>query len=565
MQMKNASNPFLLILFVITACNVSEKKNAAQKQSDISVSPAAPTPIPSTVSPSITPIISPVFIPSQAKTAQKANTSLPSNPESVAENKEILENSLIQAAKKDPILFWKDREIAEFYRKNEKKSEYFVLTTDKDLTIQAKEGTQLTIPADAFVDEKGNAPTYPLTIEVKEFYSFTDMILNNLATTSGEMTLETGGMLYVQAIDKFQKNLAIKSGKEITIEMPTKNKKERMELFYGQRSALTGAMNWRVANTQTKAVNWDNFWQGKPTEKGQDCVKNYDLGEIQFTVTEQKGLMGEERGQRLRIAKVPRTLVKKRYDMEDKLNCQYQHRIGYRKCYGNGTKENQAWLGTNMYMDWDKATLVSESKDVFNQKVSRYKTKILASIYQKNYVLHNKKDYYNGGFDSLKWRKDLAFYNKNYTFLSESGEEKKIKLDDLRNQKEDKNAKISSELGNAAANYVLRTKQLGWLNCDRFRNDGNEPLIVKAGGTQNLNFMVLIPSQRSVITGYLINDAFTFNGLSKNEKLKLVGVRYEKGEAEFAVVEVVAGEKYKMEDVPFVSMSYNELEKLLDL
>ncbi|TDP00167.1 energy transducer TonB [Flavobacterium sp. 245] len=132
--------------------------------------------------------------------------------------------------------------LLDFFTKNDKKPQFFLINNQKDTTIVCAEKTKITIKSNSFVSLKtGNEVTGKIKIAVKEYYSISDMILGGLSTTSNGKLLETGGMLHITATSNNEK-CDLKKGKNIEIAFPKKSNKDGMQLFNG---------NW-----QKDQINW---------------------------------------------------------------------------------------------------------------------------------------------------------------------------------------------------------------------------------------------------------------------------------------------------------------------
>ncbi|WP_431244937.1 hypothetical protein ACQ9BO_12465 [Flavobacterium sp. P21] len=174
---------------------------------------------------------------------------LKSNPNASGlktEKKTVLEDSL----KKDSVAvdsskssLAEDRKLlADFFIKNDKKPQFFLINNQKDTTIICAEKTKITIKANSFVFLKtGKEATGKIKISVKEYYAISDMILGGLSTTSNGKLLETGGMLDISATANGEK-CDLKKGTNIEIAFPQKIARDKMRLFYG---------NW-----QKDQINW---------------------------------------------------------------------------------------------------------------------------------------------------------------------------------------------------------------------------------------------------------------------------------------------------------------------
>lgn len=126
----------------------------------------------------------------------------------------------------------------------------FTLPTNGSYTIIAKNGSEVTIPKDAFTDAQGHKiPNKGVIIAIDEALSAADGLTNELVTetTEGNM-LESGGMIKITASFS-SKELFIASGKQLTVDLPSDVIKEGMTVFNGSFSS-DGLVRWN--DTKTK-------------------------------------------------------------------------------------------------------------------------------------------------------------------------------------------------------------------------------------------------------------------------------------------------------------------------
>jgi hypothetical protein len=109
-------------------------------------------------------------------------------------------------------------------------SQYYTIDVAKDNTITCKQGTKLTITANTFETNNKQLVQGIVQVEVKEAYSYTDILANNLHTISNGNLLESGGMVYLK-VTQNNELVTINIHHPIQVEMPTSNKKEGMQLF----------------------------------------------------------------------------------------------------------------------------------------------------------------------------------------------------------------------------------------------------------------------------------------------------------------------------------------------
>jgi hypothetical protein len=144
--------------------------------------------------------------------------------------------------------------LTEFYDYEARKNtQIFNISNKKADYIYGQKGGKLVIPPNAFVCKTDkSAPALPIKLELREAYTFGDMILQNLTTSSGENILQTGGMMYIAATDANGKALELKSGKEITITMPMpQTPLDSMQIFLSDRAGDHNGepTDWVATNT----------------------------------------------------------------------------------------------------------------------------------------------------------------------------------------------------------------------------------------------------------------------------------------------------------------------------
>lgn len=114
---------------------------------------------------------------------------------------------------------------------------------DESRTITATKGTQIAVPAHAFVFEDGTMPKGEIEVRIQEAYEPSDFLLHNLTTMSDGRILQTGGMVCIKARSD-GRELQLAEGTSLTVSLPNGgNFDPDMELFYAQPTT-NGAMNW---------------------------------------------------------------------------------------------------------------------------------------------------------------------------------------------------------------------------------------------------------------------------------------------------------------------------------
>lgn len=120
----------------------------------------------------------------------------------------------------------------------------FKIRNHKDTTITGKEGSQVTIPSNCFLDENKKPYKGEVKMEVKEAITMESIILGNLVTMADGNALESGGMIYIDAKTKDGKTLTLNPNKPLEVSIVAKELKPDMKL-------------WEAENNG-KFINWKN-------------------------------------------------------------------------------------------------------------------------------------------------------------------------------------------------------------------------------------------------------------------------------------------------------------------
>ena len=74
--------------------------------------------------------------------------------------------------------------------------------------------------------------------------------------------------------------------------------------------------------------------------------------------------------------------------------------------------------------------------------------------------------------------------------------------------------------------YMFSSTELGWLNCDRFYNEG-APLVefrVKARATDGSSVSMVFEDRKSIVRGVMMGDEFVFTGVPDDRNIRLIAV-----------------------------------------
>jgi hypothetical protein len=173
---------------------------------------------------------------------------------SCADNKKEKSEPQINASVTTKAEVEKPKQYSAILSKDNIPSEFFKVYANKGITITGKHGTKIHIPKNAFEDEDGNAVNGEIAFELKEIYSAGDMLLGNFTTMSGGKVLQTGGMLYINAVSG-SKKLRLKKGRTIELLMPANKAMTGMTVFKGTQDVVNGSIEWMDTAEKISLMN----------------------------------------------------------------------------------------------------------------------------------------------------------------------------------------------------------------------------------------------------------------------------------------------------------------------
>ena len=119
----------------------------------------------------------------------------------------------------------------------------FLINPERDTTLNGEEGTVIKIKLRSFV-YKGTDIDVAGTVafHLSEYYKLSDIVAAGLSTESNGRILETGGMIFIEALSE-GKQCELKNNSELEIQFPFTERKEGMQLFVGVKRE-EGKIDW---------------------------------------------------------------------------------------------------------------------------------------------------------------------------------------------------------------------------------------------------------------------------------------------------------------------------------
>lgn len=154
-------------------------------------------------------------------------------------------------------------------------SAFVEIDPTKDTIVAFPQGTQIQVPANAFIDAAGNVVTKKVKLELKEFYKRSDMLFAGLTTVGENGLLESDGMVYLNGTAE-GKEISIAADKPLTMAMPTDSFQADMQFFEGEKQA-DGNILWK--NPQ-EFLNTSLMEEGNPshsTSSGEESIEEKEI------------------------------------------------------------------------------------------------------------------------------------------------------------------------------------------------------------------------------------------------------------------------------------------------
>lgn len=388
------------------------------------------------------------------------------------------------------------------------------INSGEDNLVQGNEGTVIFIEKNSLVYENGSYPDTLVQLQIKEYYKNSSIISQPLTTVSDNgKLLKSGGMIRLDA-NADGKVLRLKKGKEIIIHFPKNGSKEIMDMFSGQTDE-SGNIVWKMEKT-SKAKLTQNIvtWYTKydfldsPSLYQLNGDNIYDWIRDNFKLTE----------------------TEKQYFLYKDINLHYT-------VNSNGEFEN-----------------IHFKKEI-RKNISKKYLKIMESAPKcRPYTIKGKP------IDMPGW---LAIgvnvippkYADNKSYLN------KIREKTVQNKGKSINMLSKMELNY----YIFNSKQMGWINCDKFLNDPNPKVNIVVSVADPVDDMLkfVFKDYKSFIAGRFENGAYYFDNIPKDKEITLMVLRYRKGKALVGFKEFIS-DNMTIDNIELREVTIDELNKELE-
>ncbi|MBS1661897.1 MAG: OmpA family protein [Bacteroidetes bacterium] len=392
-------------------------------------------------------------------------------------------------------------DIAVLYQQLATPLQRFCIDGHRDTILRCRQGTIIYIKANSLTPSSG-CEGGCISFNVREDRLYSDMILDDLSTTSDGKLLETQGMLYTEAVDCEGKSLTLQ--KDLVVLMPTDSINPKAGIFKDSRGE-DGIMNW--------------------TKDDSARLSGFTLPDLDLC----KAWLGPNLTDAIK-------------DKEGKRCPLFFCKIG--RLFRRRSEEESATAA--------RFPAASTRADTVRSALSLLTCEQLAQLFRSYGVSDpdalikaiNKPLLDSLGINSLSQLKDtlvrmatkkieLSYLNKNLSF------------DDFKY-------------------YIYNNSRLGWRNIDCF--GGVDPasqvtVKVRLKADRNVACKLVFTGRSLVMPPTRKGDWFEFQRVPRGEKAIAVAIKYEDGQPFLAMKEIVVGEE--VVDLQWKSLSLEELKQEL--
>jgi len=374
----------------------------------------------------------------------------------------------------------------------------FRIDNSKDQTIIGKEGTVVEIPQGAFDNKM-------VDIEMSEHYQLENILGENLTTKSNNEALETVGMIKINATVN---GIVVQPISELTYKFPNKSNKDGFKLFLGERDKEY-TINWNLeqkpqpiqefiisgssAATQDIAIQSEQFWNNI-----QDKLKSYETTSPEFLCFYKSNIGVSIKPNGLLDTIVTNypfnstcDKVMKRMTMQN-LPKQFNAKEDY--LYSIIEMDFNDFLPKEIALK-NQQLLTKSNKTIDINTYAAAKTTILQDAIAERNRIEREKEYAK---QQAEYAKEIEAYNK---------------YQETRN-----NEILTDQAG--LRDYIFQSKNLGWINCDRYINANLTSYLVETN--KGATVMLVSKKYNSTFSSKLINGIHQFNKIPDNQPIILI-------------------------------------------
>jgi hypothetical protein len=384
--------------------------------------------------------------------------------------------------------------IQDLYDLLEQQQQTFCINPNRDTVITLDQGTIIAIPAGTFRTNSRDC----ILLKTKEIYKKSDMILENLSTTSNDQIIESAGMVHTEAWDQNGNKVELNSGAEITIMIPTDTIRADMQLF------TSNQMNWTLAGDGMK---FSYYPFGHDIDYCDPA--NYMREE---TLCEKCGIF-------CRIGRMGRTL-KGAGNADVKAENKE-----FRACQKKLRKRSKSAITQTQVYPYYCEDLM------FQYGVTTYEALMDTLNYWQEY--YRQEEYAKYGVTTQEGYQDTL----RKLFI----EQQRVELENLEKKIDNGNGTMMD-----IKYYVARLNTMGWINCDAFSSFPNGKkinMITDVSYNSDTDCKLVFQDRNSAMRPAPFDRFYGFGNIPRGLNVWLVSLKYEQGQAYISLHATTTQEK----------------------
>lgn len=457
------------------------------------------------------------------------------------------------------------------------------IDTQVETKLTLNKGTEVCIPANAFCHKDG-IPISNTNVELvfKEAFNYLDMMDQELYTQTEDAMLETGGMLYIQAIQEGQE-LILREGMTIDLTYPAQKELKNMELFVGVENNENGdGVTWEATGQEIKS---------KTPERSYFQVDMTPLLEYEFNAGKEPTIKFDE------MPKCPKKLQKP-YPPSKRIYSQDEYKVVYEKYqlkleayHQNNTTYDakyEDWINEveerkrlirghyrKMKHYYRKKRIIAKLQELESRQASESHYHLLRELFGDIYKVDKSpipfdktrilEEAFQTSAEQVKKRigiKDL-FNNENHYGDNRYYPDPFIAI--LRGKKNETITGTYNSgliINQTLSNYVFSTPNLGWINCDRFRQvpDKDKTQLQLTDVESHEKHFMIFDNINSILRPR--NRKGIFKGLPKGEAVVLLGIKIIENQPYIAKHEITTGRVQEME-LQYEKSTFKKLKEII--
>lgn len=417
--------------------------------------------------------------------------------------------------------------ILEFYNQTERKPQEFCVDPFRDTVLRCEKGTLVYVKANSF-KISNSCKSNCVKIKIKEDFLKSDMILDNLSTTSNGKIIETQGMVYTEANDCKGNKINLVKGKDLVIFLPTDTVRQDAKIFQGNRTPHDNIMNWTVNNNSVLS----NF----KIEEINQCDR-WLCGGVRFSCYRCKFFFCRI----IRIDDGLKGIVNK---------SQHEYNVSFRKCQRKLRRERRYLKKNKSSKPLPNSTVVDNRPEIADDLLP--KCKRLEELFIEYGVTNidalteaiNKPLLDTFNVKTMQELQDtmrkVNLYKVELSYLNKS-----LNYEDFKF-------------------YVYNTSRLGWSNVDAFvdiKPDQMVTMKINLAVAKNVDCKLVFKDRRFVIPATKDDEKYEFENIPKGEKVWIIAIKYDEGKPYLFMQETTV--EAKTIEAEFRILTLDELKEKL--